>query len=717
MTKTTTLHIADLCCATEESTIRNKLASLKGIDELRFNVVSKKLEVRHSCDTKEILAGLNSVGLPGTVASGNRKPAPNKSLRSLIVSTIAAASSFAAGLLLSALDHTETITIPLFLVSILLSGWRPAFRAITSIRNLSLDMNFLMVVAVLGALTLGEYAEGAAVIVLFAVSLLLEALSTERSRLAIESLMDLSPSTATVKLPDREVIVPVEEVPVDAVIVIRPGERVPLDGVVLGGGSTVDQSAITGESLPVPKSESDVVFAGSFNQRGALEVRVTKAASDSTIARIIRLVEEAQARKAPSQTFIEQFARIYTPAVFVLALSLVTIPTLFFGASFDDWFYRALVLLVIACPCALVISTPVSVINAITSAARSGVLIKGGRHLEQLAGIRAIGLDKTGTVTEGTAVITDVICVDSLSESEIIRIAAAIESKSEHHLAQAFLRKAEAGSIDIRGTEIRDFQSIPGKGISALVEGRTFTLGNHPLVEELGLCSRELENTLESLEGEGKTAVVLLNDKGPVGIIGVSDRVRAESREAVMRLRRLGIGHVVLLTGDNRGTAAYIGQELGVDEVRSELLPEQKLEVIQSMKQSHGRTAMVGDGVNDAPALAAADVGIAMGGIGSDTALETADVVLVSDNLLHIPAAIDLGKRALAIIKQNIVIALATKAVFLVLGVMGLTSLWLAILADDGATLVVVLNSLRLLVGGKAGSRQQVVRILKKEPR
>ncbi len=701
MTKSTTFIVADLCCATEENTIRSKLFSLKGIDELRFNIVSKRLEVRHSCDTREILDGLNAVGLPGTIAAGIRKPAADKALRGLRISTIAAASSFAVGLLLSALDQPEIITISLFIASILLSGWRPALRAFKSVRNLSLDMNFLMVIAVLGALTLGEYAEGAAVIVLFAVSLLLEALSTERSRRAIESLMDLSPSFAMVKLADREVIVPVEEVPVDAVIVIRPGERVPLDGAVLGGASTVDQSAITGESLPVSKSQGDFVFAGSFNQRGALEVRVTKTSGDSTIARIIRLVEDAQARKAPAQTFIERFARVYTPAVFVLALSLATIPPLFFGGSFNDWFYRALVLLVIACPCALVISTPVSVINAITSAARSGVLIKGGRHLEHLAGIRAIGFDKTGTVTEGAAAVTDVICVDSFSESEIIRIAAAIEAKSEHHVARAFLRRAELEGIDLRATDIRDFQSIPGKGIRAVVDGKRFTLGNHPLVEELGLCSRELEKTLESLEGQGKTTVVLLNDTGPVGIMGISDQLRNESWEAVTQLRKMGIAHIVLLTGDNRGTAAHIGKELGVEEVHAELLPEQKLALIRSMRERFGLTAMVGDGVNDAPALAAADVAIAMGGIGSDTALETSDIVLMSDNLLQIPATIGLGKRAMAIIKQNIAIALATKAVFLALGVMGLTSLWLAILADDGATLIVVLNSLRLLAGEK----------------
>lgn len=699
MTKTTTIFVADLCCATEEHTIKSKLSSLEGIEELRFNLVSKRLEVRHSCDTEMILEGLNSVGLPGAIAA-DRMPHDNNSLRTLTLSTIIAAALFAIGLLLSGLGLPEIIAVPPFLGAILLSGWRPLFRAFKAVSNLSLDMNFLMVIAVVGALALGEYAEGAAVIVLFAVSLLLEALSTERSRRAIESLMDLSPSTALVRLQDRDVVVPIEEIPVDAAIILRPGERVPLDGTVLGGTSTIDQSAITGESLPVPKSAGDPVFAGSFNQRGSLEIRVTRTAGDSTLARIIRLVEEAQSRKAPAETFIERFAKVYTPAVFVLALALAFVPPFLFGASFDDWFYRALVLLVIACPCALVISTPVTVINAITRAARSGVLIKGGRHLEQLAGLRAIGFDKTGTVTTGASVITEVIRLDSLPESEIIRIATALEAKSEHHLARAFLQKAEAEGIDIRPADVRNFESMPGRGIRGSVDGNQFAVGNHSFVEELGLCNQELEGILGTLERSGKTAVVLLNDQGPVAVVGISDEARTGSREAMSELRELGIPHLALLTGDNRTTATRIGRALGVDEIHAELLPGQKLDVIHSLKQRHGRTAMVGDGVNDAPALAAADVGFAMGGIGSDTALETADVVLMSDNLLQIPATVRLGKKALAIIKQNIAIALATKAVFLALGVMGMTSLWLAILADDGATLVVVLNSLRLLAGG-----------------
>ena len=697
MTRQTTFRISGLCCATEEAIIRKKLESVGGIEELRFNVVTKKLDVRHSCAESEILAGLKAVGLPGTIEHGKRIPSVTTGMRSLLIPTLSGGGLFAAGLLLSAFGQPDAITIPFFLSSIILSGWRVGLRAVKAVRNLSLDMNFLMAIAVVGAVGIGEYAEGAAVIVLFAVSLLLESLSTDRSRRAVETLMRLSPATATLRLADRETVVPVEEVPTGEIMIIRPGERVPLDGIVTAGSSSVDQSAITGESIPEAKSPGDILFAGTFNQRGALEARITKTAGDSTIAHIVQMVETAQAQKAPSQTFVERFARIYTPAVFALAIAVATLPPLFLGGGFDTWFYRALVLLVIACPCALVISTPVTVINAITNAARNGILIKGGKHLENLSDIRAIALDKTGTITRGAASVTDVVRVNSLPPAEIIRIAAAIEANSEHHLAEAFLRRAQNDGLDFQGKEVRNFLSLPGKGVRATVNGTLYTLGNHPLVEELGLCSPELEKTLRALEDDGKTTVVLLDEQRPIGVIGISDQLRGESREAVAGLHRLGIEHVVLLTGDNRGTAEAVGRSIGFDEVQSELLPEKKLEAVRSLQQRYGRTAMVGDGVNDAPALATADVGIAMGGIGSDTALETADVVLMSDNLLHIPDTIALGKKAVAVIKQNVIIALATKAVFLALGIMGLTSLWLAILADDGATLVVVLNSLRLL--------------------
>ncbi|MBI4418802.1 MAG: cadmium-translocating P-type ATPase [Ignavibacteriales bacterium] len=694
MTKTSTFHVSGLCCAAEEATIRKRLESQKGVHGLTVHIVTKKIEVRHSCPENQILQSLKEIGLPGTSGRSVRREKP---ARSLLFQTLAGAALFIAGLILFASGAPALVATVSYLSAIVVSGWRIALRAVKAVRSFSLDMNFLMTIAVIGAVAIGEHAEGAAVIVLFAVSLLLEALATDRSRRAIESLMNLSPPTATIRVAGSETVVPVEDVATGQTIIIRPGERVPLDGVILDGSSSVDQSAITGESIPVGKNAGDAVYAGSINQRGALEVRVSKAAGDSTIARIVQLVEEAQAKKAPSQTFIERFARTYTPAVFFLAIGVAILPPFLFEGGFETWFYRALVLLVIACPCALVISTPVSVINAVTHAARKGVLIKGGIHLEHLAGVRAIAVDKTGTITTGQAVVTDIVRLNSVSSSEIVRISAALEAHSEHHLADAFLKKAEAEGIPVLRADIGDFEALPGKGVRATVDGTRYTLGNHPLMEELRVCTPELEGVLDSLERQGKTAVVLADDRGPVGVIGIADEVRREGRKTIEDLHGLGVSPIVLLTGDNRGTAESVGAALGVDEVRPELLPEHKLAAVRKLKNTFGPVAMVGDGINDAPALAAADVGIAMGGVGSDTALETADVVLMSDDLLHIPYSIRLGKRALAIIKQNIVIALTTKAVFLILGVLGMTSLWLAILADDGATLVVVLNSMRLL--------------------
>lgn len=692
--KTSTFHVSGLCCAAEEAIIRKRLLAQKGVHDLTVHIVTKKVEVRHSCPESEILRSLREIGLPAT---RHAQPGGDPNLRSLLISTFAGIALFGVGMIFSALGDYDGLSVGAYLGAIAASGWRVALRAAKSVQRLSLDMNFLMAAAVIGAIAIGEYAEGAAVIVLFAVSLLLESLATDRSRKAIESLMRISPPTATVRDGTRETVVPVESVSVNQTVIIRPGDRVPLDGTIVSGSSTIDQSAITGESLPVAKNPGDPVFAGSLNQRGVLDVRVTKAAGDSTIARIVQLIEEAQGNKAPSQTFVERFARIYTPAVFALALGVAFLPPLMLNGEFATWFYRALVLLVIACPCALVISTPVSVINALTRAARNGILIKGGVHLEHLAGMRTLAFDKTGTVTTGEAAVTDIVSLDSLPPEDILRIAAALEANSEHHLADAFLRKAEADGIPVRRSDVKDFEAIPGKGVRAQIEGMHYALGNHPLVEELGMCSPTVEAILDRLERQGKTVVVLTSQRGPVGVIGIADRVRKESADVVRELRNLGIARIVLLTGDNRGTAEAVGAFLGTDEVLSELLPHQKLDAVRELRSRFGTTAMVGDGINDAPALAAADVGIAMGGIGSDTALETADVVLMSDDLRNIPFGVRLGRRALRIIKQNIGIALATKAVFLVLGVLGMTSLWLAILADDGATLAVILNSLRLL--------------------
>ena len=695
-TQHTGFVVNGLCCASEEALIRKKLSSLSGIQDIRFNIVSHKLDVDHTCGKEPILKALNDVGLPGEVVEG-RPVIRHKNNRGPLLTTASSGIFFGLGLLLDSIGANGGVSLAAYLISIGFGGWKVAIKGFKAVRNLSLDMNFLMSIAVIGALGIGHPAEGAAVIFLFAVSLLLESMSIDRGRRALDSLLRLAPLTATIREAGTETVVPIERVRLDSIMVIRPGERIPLDGIVTGGFSSVDQSPITGESIPVAKSPDEPVYAGTFNQRGALEARVTRLSADSTLATIIHMIEEAQHKKAPVQTFVERFASYYTPAVFIAALALVVVPPLLFGAPFDVWFYRGLVLLVIACPCALVISTPVTVVSALTSAARRGILIKGGRHLEQLASVQAVALDKTGTLTMGQPTITDIISVDSLAPAEILRIAAAIELRSEHHLADAFLRKADQDGIDLSGISVGRFDSVTGKGIRATIDSKTYWVGNHPLVEEIGLCSPALESLLISLEEKGKTSVVLTDESGPLGVIGIADQLRDESPEAVKTLHAEGIRQVVLLTGDNKGAAETIGRNLGVDETRYELMPEDKLNAIRSLQSKYGRVAMVGDGINDGPALAAADVGIAMGGVGSDTALETSDVVLMSDNLMRIPAAIRLGRKALSVIRQNIVIALSVKVLFLGLGVMGMTSLWLAILADDGATLVVILNSLRLL--------------------
>ena len=692
--------VRGLCCATEENLIRKKLSSLEGIGSLSLNVVTHRLDVTHTCSRKEILSALDAIGLPGSVQTA---PQASHFPRAQLIRTAASGALFLSGLVLHHLVGAPVIATPLFFVSIGIAGWDVMKKAYRSALHLSLDMNLLMTVAVAGALAIGQYAEGAAVMVLFALSLFLESMSVHRTRRALESLLSLSPPLATVKSERGEETVPAADVAVGSVVIVRPGERVPIDGTVVNGSSSLNQSALTGESLPVPKQPGDAVYAGSLNQRGTLEIQATRPAADSTIARMIQLVEEAQSRKAPAQSFIESFARYYTPAVFIIALLMMSIPPLLFQASFEVWFYRALVALVIACPCALVISTPVTIVSALTRAARLGMLIKGGIHLESLARVQAVALDKTGTVTRGTTEITDIIPADSMSASDILRVVAAMEYRSEHHLADAFLRKAVAEHLDLDALKIDRFEALTGKGIRALIDGRSFLVGSHPLIEEAGLCSPDIESILQRLEENGKTTVILADDHSVLGIIGVADLVREESGSAVDALRRQGIRRVVLLTGDNRGSAQSVSASVPLDEVRAELLPEEKLRAIEELRSSHGTTAMVGDGVNDAPAMAAADVGIAMGGVGSDTAMETADVVLMSDHLLLVPAAIGLGKKALRIIRQNIAMALGIKALFLGLGVLGLASLWLAILADDGVTLLVILNSLRLLHWKPAG--------------
>jgi Cd2+/Zn2+-exporting ATPase len=487
----------------------------------------------------------------------------------------------------------------------------------------------------------------------------------------------------------------VDDLAIGDTILVRPGEKIPLDGVVVEGASDVNQAPITGESVPVEKSAGSEVFAGTINGHGALDVRVTRLRRDTAMARIIELVEIAQAQRAPAQAFVERFARYYTPSVLAVAGIVAILPPLAFGQPFEPWLYRALVLLVISCPCALVISTPVSIVSALASAARHGVLVKGGLHLERTASVRVVAFDKTGTLTTGRPEVVEVVSVNGATPAEVLALAGALEARSEHPIAHAVRRHARAAGLSPAAAE--GFRALPGLGAEARVAGALVTVGNHRLFEERDLCSPAVDAKLRQMGARGRTAVLVARDRTAIGIVAVADATRVSGPAAMALLRRQGIEHIALLTGDNNDTARAIAAELGVDEVRAELLPADKVAAVADLRQRFGQAAMVGDGVNDAPALAAADVGIAMGAIGSDAALETADVALMADDLEKVPYLLRLGRRTVSNVRTNIAVALGLKALFLGLAVAGLATLWMAVVADMGASLLVIGNGLRLL--------------------
>jgi Cd2+/Zn2+-exporting ATPase len=568
-------------------------------------------------------------------------------------------------------------------------------------RRLRPDMNLLMVVAVIGAIGIGELFEAATVAFLFALSLALESWSVGRARRAISALLDLAPPTVRVRVDDgKEREFPAAEVAVGTHFIVRPGERIPLDGRVVAGASSVNQAPITGESMPVVKEADAEVFAGTINGDGALEIESTKAAEDTTLARIIRMVEEAHGRRAQVEQWVEKFAAVYTPAVIVVALAIFLVPPLAFGAAWAEWFYRALVLLVIACPCALVISTPVSIVAALAASARQGVLVKGGVFIEQPARLKALAFDKTGTLTRGAPKVVGVFPLNDHSEEELLERAAALEARSAHPLARAVSAYAAECGVDVKAAG--DVQVLQGKGVTGIFDGEPFWLGSHRYVIERGQDSPEASRQAESLEQEGKTVVAIGNDRHLCGLLAIADTVRPGASETLRALRASGIEHLVMLTGDNQATAEAIARDVGIDEVHAELLPADKVAAIEHLVEKYGTVAMVGDGVNDAPAMARASFGIAMGAAGSDAAIETADIALMTDDLSKLPWLVGHSKRTLGVVRQNIVFALGVKAVFVILTFAGFATLWGAIAADVGASLLVVANALRLLRPGES---------------
>ena len=700
----TTLTIAGMDCAEEVAAIQRALKPLPGVREVRANLLAGKATISHdSSMTPELLIeAIGAEGLKATLASADASEATETAQRPRLISVLLSGVCTGLGLLIR-WHHGEDdlATILLFAAAIVSGGWFILPKAIRAIRRFGLDMNVLMTVAVAGAAAIGEWQEGAAVAFLFSLSELLESFSVARARKALSSLVKLSPLVALLKEGESFREVPVEQVKPEDVIAIKSGARIPLDGEVIEGESSVDQAPITGESVPVEKRKGDIVFAGTINGEGSLDVRVTKLSRDTTLAKIIHLVEEAQAQKAPSQRFVDVFAKYYTPAVMIAALLVMLVPPLAFGGAWLAWFYRGLVLLVIACPCALVISTPVSIVSGLTAMARRGVLIKGGAVLEAVGRLRVLALDKTGTITEGRPRVTRVVSINSTSEEEIVHIAASIDAHSDHPLAQAVVAYATERNIGFSRGE--NYQSRSGKGAEARVDGHDYFVGNHRFTHEMAICSEEIERMLHEIEGSAQSVVVVghkphADCKGEVlGILAVGDTVRPNAKDAIAALRGAGIRKIIMLSGDNQRTATAIAMQAGIHEAHGDLLPDQKVEHVKNLMASERYVGMVGDGVNDAPAMAAATVGIAMGAAGTDTAIETADLALMQDDLAKIAEAILLGRRTLRVIQANIIFALLVKAVFLVLAVLGYTSLWLAIAADTGATLVVIANALRLL--------------------
>jgi len=624
--------------------------------------------------------------------------------RAVTVSLAVSGVMVGVGLLVHWLQiGSALLSVGIFAAAIVVGGWMLLPGAWAAVRGLRPNISSLMVIAVVGASVIGEWAEAATVVFLFGVAEWLEGWADRRARRAVEALLEIAPKTASVKREGTFVEVPAGEVRVGEIIGVKSAMNIPLDGEVLTGESSVNQAPITGESVPVNKKAGDTVFAGTINGEGSLEVRVTKAAGDTTLARIIRLVQQAQEEKAPTQRFVDVFARYYTPLVTVGALLIFLVPPLFFGGDWAQWLYRACVLLIIACPCALVISTPVSIVAGLTALARNGVLVKGGAHLEAIAKLRALAVDKTGTITEGRPQVQGIESINAKANSEILRIAAAVDIHSPHPLAAAVVEHATKHGVAFPRAE--NYQARSGRGAEGMVEGHAYFVGNHRFTHELGVCSPEIEARLAAIESRGQSVVVVGHRPhdgcaGEVlGILAIGDMVRPNAAAAIRSLHAAGLVSVVMLSGDNQRTADAIAKQVGIDEARGDLLPEDKVAAVKTLRQKHGSVGMVGDGVNDAPAMATATIGIAMGGIGTDAAIETADMTLMTDDLAKIADTIRLSRRTMGIIRFNIIFALALKALFLALTLLGHASLWLAIMADTGATLLVVANALRLLRG------------------
>ena len=698
--KETVLYIKNLCCDGEAKLIRAEFDGLKGINNYDINLMTQSVRVSYNptvLSEKEIQETIFRVGLEVRLKTEEKiKEKRGVWWKEPRILTLTVCGFIIAITLI--MEHifgfSSKKAIFLYGSATLIGGYYPAKMGLTALKTLTPNIRTLMVVGAIGAAALGLWEEAALLVLIYSLGDVLEAYATDRVRGAVRALMGLAPKEALVRRNNNEVVLTLEDIKAGDILIVRPGERIPLDGKVLSGSSSVDQAPITGESIPVSKGPGDEVFAGSINQRGSVEVMVTKVFEDTTLGRIIHYVEEAEVRKSSYQRFGDKFGRYYTPSMFALSLTVILIPSALFG-NFSEWFYRGLVVLVVSCSCGIALSIPVSVVAAIANAARHGVLIKGGAFIEAASNIRAIAFDKTGSLTRGRPVVTDIIPFGDMREDMLLRLAASMESRSEHILADAIIERAKEKKISFE--KVEEFEAIPGMGAKGIIGGMSYCIGSSALCETVGIRDRSAEDKIKRLEEEGKTLIVLTGSEGLLGAIAARDEIRSEAKETLKELKKMGIGGLAMLTGDNENVAQAMAEQAGIDEYMARLMPEDKVLAIEKFKQRHGRVAMVGDGVNDAPAMVVSDLGIAMGAAGTDVAIETGDIVLMSDDLSRIPYVMKLSRKTVNNVRQNIIISLTIIAFLVPIALIGWIGIVPGILINEVGGLIVIINGLRLL--------------------
>lgn len=698
-TSSKTYRVEGLSCTNCAAKFEKNVKSIEGVTDAKVNFGAGKIKVEGTSSIQEIKSAGAFENLiiqdeDNQESEGVQKDSFLKRNWTLVISVILIAMAF---YFRATAGENDIITKSLFISAIVIGGFSLFTEGIKDLLKLNFSMEVLMTVAIIGASIIGEWAEGSIVVILFAVSEALERFSMDKARQSIRSLMDIAPKEALIRRNNEEKMINVSDIQIGDIMIIKPGQKIAMDGVVIKGHSAVNQAAITGESVPIEKQIKDEIFAGTLNEEGILEVEVTKHVNDTTIAKIIHLVEEAQGERAPAQAFVDKFAKYYTPSIMAISALIIIIPPLFFGGDWNKWLYQGLSLLVVGCPCSLVISTPVSIVSAIGNSAKNGVLVKGGIYLEEIGELKAIAFDKTGTLTKGTPSVTDFVVSDTNQENQYLSIISALEILSQHPLASAILKEADRRESNYQMIDIMNFKSVTGKGIKGDYQGATYFVGSPKLFDSELIRQASVMKNYEKLQEQGKTVMIFGTAQNILAIIAVADELRKSSSEVIAKLHQLGIEHTIMLTGDNIRTAKSIGEQVGVTDIKGDLMPQDKLDYIKELKEKYGKVAMVGDGVNDAPALASATVGIAMGGAGTDTALETADVALMGDDLQKLPFIVNLSRKTLKIIKQNITFSLSIKFLALLLIIPGWLSLWIAIVADMGATLLVTLNGLRLM--------------------